>query len=99
MNSHQPDGKQQKQLTANAGINDSPAISASGQHVVFVSNRTGAFQIWRMNLDGSNQTQLRFFVIWMYLIDERDRVIELKDVPQSSVGAPVIHQSKTGFTC
>ena len=25
----------------------------------------------------------------MYLIDERDRVIELKDVPQSSVGAPL----------
>lgn len=25
----------------------------------------------------------------MYLIDERDRVVELKDVPQSSVGAPL----------
>lgn len=25
----------------------------------------------------------------MYAVDERDRVIELKDVPQSSVGAPL----------
>src|SRR5262245_35835345 len=39
----QPDGKEQKQLTINAGINGSPAISR--QHVVFVSNRTGTFQI------------------------------------------------------
>jgi Tol biopolymer transport system component/DNA-binding winged helix-turn-helix (wHTH) protein len=54
----QPDGKEQKQLTVNAGINGSPAISTRGQHIVFVSNRTGTFQIWRMNLDGSNQTQL-----------------------------------------
>jgi Tol biopolymer transport system component len=54
----QPDGKEQKQLTVNAGINGSPAISTSRQHVVFVSNRTGTFQIWRMNLDGSDQTQL-----------------------------------------
>jgi DNA-binding winged helix-turn-helix (wHTH) protein/Tol biopolymer transport system component len=30
-----PDGKEQKQLTVNAGINGSPVISASGQHVVF----------------------------------------------------------------
>jgi Tol biopolymer transport system component/DNA-binding winged helix-turn-helix (wHTH) protein len=53
-----PDGKEQKQLTVNAGINGSPAISNSSRRVVFVSNRTGTFQIWRMNLDGSNQTQL-----------------------------------------
>ena len=25
----------------------------------------------------------------MYSVDERDRVIELKDVPQSSVGSPL----------
>lgn len=53
-----PDGTGQKQLTANTGINGSPAISASSGYIVFVSNRTGSFQIWRMNLDGSNQTQL-----------------------------------------
>ena len=27
----------------------------------------------------------------MYEVDERDRVVELKDVPQSSVGAPIPH--------
>ena len=54
----QPDGKEQKQLTANTGVNGSPAISPKDKYIVFVSNRTGSFQIWRMNLDGSNQTQL-----------------------------------------
>jgi Tol biopolymer transport system component/DNA-binding winged helix-turn-helix (wHTH) protein len=54
----QPDGKEQKQLTVNSGINGSPAMSPSDEYIVFVSNRTGSFQIWRMNLDGSNQTQL-----------------------------------------
>jgi len=54
----QPDGKEQKQLTVNTGVNGSPAVSPGNEYIVFVSNRTGSFQIWRMNLDGSNQTQL-----------------------------------------
>ena len=54
----QPDGREQRQLTANTGVNGSPAISSEGEYIVFVSNRTGSFQIWRMNFDGTNQTQL-----------------------------------------
>ena len=54
----QSDGTEQRQLTANAGVNGSPAVSTSDRYIVFVSNRSGSFQIWRMNFDGSNQTQL-----------------------------------------
>jgi TolB protein len=51
------DGTDQKQLTAD-GQNLNPTMTADGRYIVFVSNRGGAFQIWRMNADGSNQIQL-----------------------------------------
>src|SRR5262249_44985329 len=53
-----PDGTEQKQLTANAGVNGMPATTSDNRYIVFMSNRTGAFQVWRMNIDGSNQIQL-----------------------------------------
>ena len=53
-----PDTKNQVQLTADAGDNYSPASSADGRYYVFVSNRTGLSNIWRMNADGSNPNQL-----------------------------------------
>src|SRR5262245_38635712 len=56
-----PDGSNRVQLTANAGQdNTDPIISADGRHIVFTSNRTGAPQIWRMDIDGRNQKQLTF---------------------------------------
>jgi len=35
-----------------------PEVSGDGKHIVFNSNRTGRKQIWRMDLDGKNLTQL-----------------------------------------
>lgn len=56
-----PDGLNQKQLTVNAGDNYSPAPSRDGRFIVFSSNRTGSFNIWRMNAeDGSDLKQLTF---------------------------------------
>src|SRR5215213_1517725 len=56
-----PDGSNQKNLTLNAGDNYTPAISPDGRFVVFSSNRTGSFNIWRMNAeDGSDVRQLTF---------------------------------------
>src|SRR5262245_43543200 len=56
-----PDGSNRVQLTANAGQdNTDPIVSADGRHIVFTSNRTGAPQIWRMDIDGRNQKQLTF---------------------------------------
>jgi Tol biopolymer transport system component len=52
------DGKNQKQLTADAGNNSRPAVSADGRYIVFTSDRTGTDHIWRMNIDGSNSKQL-----------------------------------------
>jgi eukaryotic-like serine/threonine-protein kinase len=56
-----PDGLNQKQLTANAGDNYTPATSPDGRFIIFSSNRTGSFNIWRMNAeDGSDLKQLTF---------------------------------------
>ncbi|MDQ3257944.1 MAG: DPP IV N-terminal domain-containing protein, partial [Acidobacteriota bacterium] len=54
------DGTNQKQLTANAGQNLQPSASRDGRYIVFLSNRakTGAFNIWRIDMDGGNPTQL-----------------------------------------
>jgi eukaryotic-like serine/threonine-protein kinase len=56
-----PDGSNQKNLTVNAGDNYTPATSPDGRFIVFSSNRTGSFNIWRMNAeDGSDLKQLTF---------------------------------------
>jgi eukaryotic-like serine/threonine-protein kinase len=52
------DGNNRQQLTAQAGLNIQPAVSADGRYIAFSSNRTGAYHIWAMSLDGSNQRQL-----------------------------------------
>ena len=55
------DGKNQKQLTADAGVNVFPAASPDGRFVVFDSNRGGnpaTFNLWRVGIDGSNPRQL-----------------------------------------
>ncbi len=58
----QPDGTEQRQLTVNAGVNGSPVTTSDNRYIVFVSNRTGSFQVWRMNMDGyePNATHLWF---------------------------------------
>lgn len=54
----QPDGSQQRQLTVDAAMDIVPTVTPDNRYIVFISNRTGNFQIWRMNPDGSNQIQL-----------------------------------------
>jgi len=53
-----PDGREQKQLTANAAMNGAPAVTPDDRYIVFTSNRSGALHLWRMNIDGTNQIQL-----------------------------------------
>jgi serine/threonine protein kinase/Tol biopolymer transport system component len=61
-----PDGSNQIRL-ANAGDNYTPATSPDGRFIVFTSNRTGGFNIWRMNAeDGSDLKQLTFGVADSY---------------------------------
>jgi eukaryotic-like serine/threonine-protein kinase len=55
-----PDGNNRKQLTANKAANVSPVVTADGRYIVFVMWLEGKKNVWRMNLDGSNQVQLTF---------------------------------------
>ncbi|MBA3632255.1 MAG: protein kinase [Acidobacteria bacterium] len=52
------DGKNEKQLTFDAGFNSNPVAAPDGKYIVFTSNRKGSYSIWRMNADGSNPIQL-----------------------------------------
>ncbi|HEU5213872.1 MAG TPA: hypothetical protein VFU10_13970 [Gaiellaceae bacterium] len=54
------DGSDLTRLTSGVGNNVYPAFSPNGRKIVFTSNRTGTSQVWLMNADGSNQTQLTF---------------------------------------
>ena len=47
-------------LTSNQGLNESPQWSPNGRHLVFSSTRTGMPQVFTMNRDGSNPTQITF---------------------------------------
>ncbi len=51
-------GANEKQLTSNNAINQSPVATPDGKYIVFSSNRTGIFSIWRMNADGSAPVKL-----------------------------------------
>ncbi|HVE57609.1 MAG TPA: hypothetical protein VNB22_12320, partial [Pyrinomonadaceae bacterium] len=51
-------GGEEQQLTSKIGVNQNPAASPDGKYIVFSSNRTGTFALWRMNPDGGGATQL-----------------------------------------
>jgi serine/threonine protein kinase/Tol biopolymer transport system component len=52
------DGSESKQLTADAFVDQQPAVSSDGRYIVFQSNRSGGRNLWRMDLDGGNPKQL-----------------------------------------
>lgn len=54
------EGGEEKRLTENAGFNDGPEYSPDGQHIWFISTRSGLMQCWRMNRDGSDPRQMTF---------------------------------------
>ena len=54
------DGGVETRLTTAEGLDDGPEYSPDGKHIWFNSVRTGLMQVWRMNVDGSNQTQMTF---------------------------------------
>lgn len=52
------DGSRQTRLTSNAGQDDAPNKSRSGQRIVFQSDRDGNSEIYAMNFDGSGVQRL-----------------------------------------
>ncbi|HEX7955989.1 MAG TPA: hypothetical protein VF508_03550, partial [Pyrinomonadaceae bacterium] len=53
------DGKRQTRLTSNVADDAAPVWSPDGTLIAFVSNRNGAYEIFLMNADRSNQRPLR----------------------------------------
>lgn len=53
-------GGEEKRLTTAEGVDDGPEYSPDGKHIWFNSERSGLMQVWRMNPDGSEQTQMTF---------------------------------------
>jgi Tol biopolymer transport system component len=45
-------------LLASSGLDSSAQFSPDGAHIVFVSDRSGALEIWKANADGSDPVQL-----------------------------------------
>jgi len=54
------EGGIETKLTNAPGLNDGPEYSPCGNYIWFNSVRSGLMQIWRMNKDGSEQTQMTF---------------------------------------
>jgi len=52
------DGGNENRLTSDAGGNVNPVATPDGKYIVFKSSRSGAFNLWRMNADGSNPVRL-----------------------------------------
>lgn len=53
-------GGPETRLTDAPGLNDGPEYSADGKTIWFNSVRTGLMQVWKMDADGANQTQMTF---------------------------------------
>jgi TolB protein len=53
-----PDGNTYIRLTDHEAHDSDPTWSPGGEQIAFISNRTGKFEVFVMNADGSNQTKL-----------------------------------------
>jgi len=54
------EGGEEIRLTDAEGLDDGPEYSPDGKHIWFNSVRSGLMQAWRMNADGTDQTQMTF---------------------------------------
>lgn len=52
------DGKNAKELTPPGNYETSPGVTGDGHFLIFESNRSGASEIWRTNIDGSDPKRL-----------------------------------------
>ncbi|HRH41063.1 MAG TPA: protein kinase [Pyrinomonadaceae bacterium] len=52
------DGKDEKPLTTDENFNGHAVVSPDGRYIVYTFGKGNNFTIWRINIDGSNPTQL-----------------------------------------
>jgi Tol biopolymer transport system component len=52
------DGTDQRRLTIDLGITNSPSWSPDGKHILFNAERTGNFDLYLMRADGTDLHQL-----------------------------------------
>jgi TolB protein len=52
------DGTGQKRLTDDGSANQLPVVTPDGRYIVYTTDRSVKFNLWRMNIDGSNKVQL-----------------------------------------
>ena len=52
------DGSKSRQLIPSGAISSYPSVAAEGHAVVFHSNRSGHFAVWRSDFNGKNMTQV-----------------------------------------
>ena len=52
------DGSDRRQLTATPGVDEDPSVSPDGRYVVFSSNESGMFNIWRVDVHAGGPTRL-----------------------------------------
>ena len=52
------DGGNERRLTTAEGLDDGPEYSPDGKTIWFNSVRSGLMQVWKMDADGQNQTQM-----------------------------------------
>ena len=101
----QPDGSEQKPLTAPGAVDSVLNVSNDGRYIVFHSSRRGGFDIWRMNADGTDPVQLTFgkrnfqpFISsdgrWVYYKSWLNGVGELRRVPIEGGQEPEILNDK-----
>src|SRR5262249_42054311 len=52
------DGTDRRQLTSDGALKTTLSVTPDGRYILFSSNRSGSYNIWRMDIDGNNQKQL-----------------------------------------
>jgi Tol biopolymer transport system component len=51
-------GRNENPIIKEAGFNLHPFVTPDNRYIVFTSNRTGVYRIWRVDIDGKNPVQL-----------------------------------------
>ncbi|MEZ5427462.1 MAG: protein kinase [Pyrinomonadaceae bacterium] len=54
-----PDGSEKKQLTFDDAFESRTAPTADGKYIIYETNKSVGWSIWRMNSDGSDQVELQ----------------------------------------